>query len=242
MSELAPDPGERWPVVWRRSDVVLGLVALLGGLVIVVAFIVVTVEKDAVELDVGGALATLAFEIWIGLSVVLLARARGLSFRQLGYVRPTRWGLIGVAVIGAYASIAAYFAVVILIESFGVDLELLREGNTIPADSETVALYLVLGLAVVVVAPLSEELFFRGLLFRAFVGDAGTARQRLLALWLSGLAFSMFHLNLSVLVPFALVGVLFAYTFRQSRSLWTSTIAHAIFNGVNFGVTLIDRF
>ncbi len=239
----ATPAGQLWPVIWRRSDVVLGLVALFAGLVVVIAFIVITIDsEEEAATDLGGAIATLAFEVWIGATVLLLASARGFSFRQLGYVRPLRWGLIAVAVIGSYAAIATYFAVVVLIESFGLDLEFLREGNTIPTTGgETVALWIILGTAVVVVAPLSEEVFFRGLLFRAFVGDAGGARQRLLAIWLSGLAFSAFHLNPSVLVPFTLVGALFAYVFRESRSLWTSTAAHAIFNGVNFAATLIDR-
>jgi hypothetical protein len=244
-STIAPEPvaaDEAWPVIWRRTDVVLGFGGLLLGLLVVIGYLVAAVDLEEAETSIAAAWATLAFEIWIGLIVVLLARARGLSFRDLGYVAPRRWGLVAVAVIGAYVSIVAYFAVLLLLESFGVDLDFLRRGNAIPtSDEDTLGLYIVLGLSIVVAAPLGEELFFRGLLFRGFMGDGTGTRQRVAALWLSGLAFSLFHLNLAVLIPFALVGALFAYAFRGSRSLWTSTAAHAIFNGINFAATMLDR-
>lgn len=233
-----------WEPIWRRRDVAIGVTALIVGFLLVGVFVIATADDESGDLvTVPGALATVGFEVWIGVSVLLLALWRGVSLRQLGYVRPERWGMIAVAVIGAYIAILGYFAMVLLVESFGVDLGWLREGNTIPdtTENDEVLLLAILGVAVVVIAPLSEELFFRGLLFRTFLGDGTGSGQRLLAIWISGLAFSAFHVNLSVLIPFTLVGALFAYVYRESRSLWTSTAAHAIFNGVNFAATVIDR-
>jgi hypothetical protein len=83
---------------------------------------------------------------------------------------------------------------------------------------------------VVVVAPVAEELFFRGLIFRALV-----ARVPLpVAYAVSGLVFAGFHLNVAVLVPFALIGVIFAWAFWNSGSLWTTIGAHAAVNGLSF--------
>ena len=93
---------------------------------------------------------------------------------------------------------------------------------------------LALGATVVLVAPVAEELYFRAFLFRA-------ARPRLgvlAAALLSGALFAVFHANLAVLLPFTLVGALFAWGFEASGSLWTSIVAHFLVNGLGFLATL----
>jgi membrane protease YdiL (CAAX protease family) len=88
---------------------------------------------------------------------------------------------------------------------------------------------------VVLVAPFAEELFFRALIFRGTRGYWGVGPSLLM----SGLAFGLFHLNPSVILPFAAIGVLFAWANEQSGSLWTSITAHAAFNTVSFALSLI---
>ena len=56
-------------------------------------------------------------------------------------------------------------------------------------------------------------------------------RRRALA---SGLLFSAGHLNLGGLIPLALVGMLFAWSYSRTGSLWTPIYAHLIFNLVSF--------
>jgi uncharacterized protein len=46
------------------------------------------------------------------------------------------------------------------------------------------------------------------------------------------------HFNVSVVVPFFAIGVLFAWIYRKSGSIWTPIAAHAIFNGLSFAVTV----
>jgi membrane protease YdiL (CAAX protease family) len=55
-----------------------------------------------------------------------------------------------------------------------------------------------------------------------------------IAYMISGAVFALFHLNLSVIVPFALIGVIFAWAFWNSGSLWTTIGAHAAVNGLSF--------
>ena len=44
--------------------------------------------------------------------------------------------------------------------------------------------------------------------------------------------------NLAVLIPFTVVGALFAWGFEASGSLWTSIAAHVLVNGLGFAATL----
>ena len=89
-----------------------------------------------------------------------------------------------------------------------------------------------------IVAPLAEELLFRALLFRALDGTWG----QWAAVTGSGFAFGAFHANLAVLIPFTLIGMLFAWSFKVSGSLWVTIIAHFIINSLSFIVTVLEVF
>ena len=88
--------------------------------------------------------------------------------------------------------------------------------------------------AVVIVAPLAEELFFRGFVFAGLVRPFGAIG----AMVASGLLFATFHVqdgNSALLVPlFAGIGIGLAWIYYRSGSLWLSMGTHLIFNLVGF--------
>ena len=229
---------------WRLSDVLVGVLLLSLGFAATVALgVAVVVWGRGAREDAGVALlftvATLLVEVWAGVIVLMLARRRGISLRDLGFRAPANqdhWLYVPLAVLGAYASIIAYGLTVMLIERVtGADLAGFRQGNPIPDDlPRTPIIWAVLGLAVVVAAPLGEELFFRALVYRGIAGRFGAVA----GIVVSGLAFTAVHFNLSVVVPFALIGMIFAWVYRASGSLWVTISAHAIVNGVSFAATV----
>ena len=77
-----------------------------------------------------------------------------------------------------------------------------------------------------VCAPLIEEVLFRGLLLESL-----RPKGRRAALWLSGIAFSVWHLNPSALRYYALMGLLLGGLYLK-RGLACSIAAHVAFNGV----------
>jgi len=230
------------PSRWRLSDLAAGLALLLLGYAVLLGVLVgvsLALGVDP-ELDTAGALVaatvTLFLEAWIGCVVWLVARRRGIGGVDLGLDPPQSWLPVGYAVAGAYASLIVYGLAILAVERLtGADLGLLKEGNGIPdSPANTSAVWFVLGVSVMALAPLSEEVFFRGFLFRAVHGRMGLAA----GLILSALAFSLFHLNVGVILPFFLIGLIFAWAYHASGSLWTPIAAHAIFNSVSFVATL----
>ncbi|MEX2374024.1 MAG: type II CAAX endopeptidase family protein, partial [Dehalococcoidia bacterium] len=187
---------------------------------------------------IGLALATLGFSLWIGGVVLILARRRGMSMADLGF-RPmegTAWLWPVATWFGGVMLVAAYSLVIFVVEELtGRDLSRLVEGNPLPETEATTALvWAVLGVAVILAAPFGEELFFRAFLFRAV-----QARWGLIAgLVASGGAFAVVHFEVSVFLPFWGIGMLFAWAYHRSGSLWTPVIAHAIFNSVSFAATI----
>lgn len=239
----APAPVTREAGLWRGYDPLIGIGILIASLVFVALLLgalVAAFDFGDTQQDFAAALVTIGFEGLFAGSVLLLARRRRINLAALGFRRPDRWGPLGIAVAGTYATLFVYNLVVVLLNEIGVDTSVIEGGNEIPIDEgldtvPLIALLAIFGVAVVAVAPLAEEIFFRGLIFRALDGVwAGWA-----AIAVSGLAFGVFHLNLPVLVPFSVIGMLFAWAFKASGSLWVTIIAHFIINTVSFIVTVI---
>ena len=90
------------------------------------------------------------------------------------------------------------------------------------------------GVATVLVAPVAEEVFFRGFVFAGLLRPLGL----LPAMAASGLVFATFHVtgadSAGLVLPFAAIGMLFAWVYYRTGSLWPSIVTHLIFNLVSF--------
>jgi len=95
--------------------------------------------------------------------------------------------------------------------------------------------FIALLLALVVVAPAAEELFFRGLVYGWLRSRLGPWPSSLVA----GLVFAAAHGNLSLLPPLWLLGVGLCWLYEWSGSLWTSAAAHAALNAVSVALALL---
>ncbi len=81
-----------------------------------------------------------------------------------------------------------------------------------------------------IIAPLVEELIFRGFLF-------GRLRQVLsfpLAALLSAFIFSVIHFDPGATVSLVVVGIVFALAYEVHQSLWVNIVAHSVFNSITF--------
>jgi membrane protease YdiL (CAAX protease family) len=95
-----------------------------------------------------------------------------------------------------------------------------------------------LSFAAVVVAPLVEELFFRGLLLQAIWRYLGHAW---LAIVLSGMAFGFIHKEQPQdVLPLITMGVILGYVRVRYRSLTVCVLAHALFNARTMAFVLLN--
>jgi membrane protease YdiL (CAAX protease family) len=81
---------------------------------------------------------------------------------------------------------------------------------------------LTLFLPVIVVAPIAEELFFRGLVLRGFLGRYPLAQ----AVGASALLFALFHLNFWTVVAVLPLGFGFAWLRLKTNSLVPCILSH----------------
>lgn len=96
----------------------------------------------------------------------------------------------------------------------------------------------VLAIALVVVAPVAEEIFFRGVAFNAWEREYGSTR----ALYGSALLFAVVHGSIFFIPSIAALGIVLGLVYRATRSLPATMVLHATFNGITLGIVLLSRF
>jgi membrane protease YdiL (CAAX protease family) len=98
-------------------------------------------------------------------------------------------------------------------------------------------------LLAVVVAPVTEEVVFRGVLFRALADRLNLA----VGVVLSSVIFALIHIEVVVSQPLALlglftVGVLLALAYHLTGNLMVPILGHAVFNAISLSLAvLVDR-
>ena len=92
----------------------------------------------------------------------------------------------------------------------------------------------ILGLLVVLIGPLFEEILFRGWLYGGLRKKWGEAW----ALIVSSLLFALIHGDAPALPALFVLGLIFAWVYRRSGSLWTSFLVHAMWNATTFSLLI----
>lgn len=121
-------------------------------------------------------------------------------------------------------------------ESLGA--ETMQESVKLLQTTEDPAVLWLMALAAVLVAPLCEELLFRGYLYpvaKKFTGPW-------LAACSSALFFAAAHGNLSALLPLFLFGLLLVWIYEKTGSLWAPIAVHFCFNGATVIVQMAVRY
>lgn len=104
--------------------------------------------------------------------------------------------------------------------------------DTTLRDPAALALY---GVTTIVFAPIGEEFFYRGLTF------SGLAAWGFIpAALISSAIFAISHFDAGSLIPFTALGMVMAWLYWRSGSLWDSITFHCLFNSLTF-ILLVAR-
>ena len=138
----------------------------------------------------------------------------------------------------AYIALFTYGAVILFLETiFGIDLSFLKETNSIPSagsDGRPVFAWVLIGLAAIIGAPISEELLYRGVIFQSLSSKVTPWWGAVISAGLFGLA----HLSVGALIPIFCIGLIFSRALHKYENLWVPIGAHIGFNSVGYLVTL----
>ena len=232
-----PDSGEPGflTIPWTATDVAKGFGLYLVALAAVIGmlFLFLTFDPSTLSGDEEFTTALLFAVMNAGELLMLLAAWRFSSFkyhcgwRSLGFRYPRKLGNAArLAVAGFILSILASFIYAIIITALGLDsLEAAEPPSELVETSAGVAVFAILA---IVVAPIAEETFFRGFVF------PGIGRKY--GLWWGAIAsaalFAMMHGSLGALFPTLAIGLVLAWVYVRTRSIWACIACHAAYNSL----------
>jgi len=175
--------------------------------------------------------ATLFLAVFIHDVLLLLAvwlrvvRAGVFTWRQLGLRRDRLRRDLALGAAGGGAVVAISSGLELALASIGVEQ---TQGAMFPGGGGSPLELGMLAVALVGLAPFTEEVFFRGSLFRSLLARRGPGHAYLA----TSAIFALVHLNLPALLPIFAVGLALAFLAQRSRSLVPGIVAHAINNAV----------
>lgn len=226
MGQVPPDDA-----TWSPATIVWGVLAVLG-LTIAAAVVVAAIDPNLDEETFGLIVQGVFALALVAVPIALISSGTALSAapRRLGLRRFPLGSGIG-------RTLAAYGGFFVFLVVYGLVVQPDPQEIIEEIEQQDEALKLVaLGVLIVLAAPVSEEIFFRGFLF-------GGLRGRM-SFWpaavVSGLVFGLVHLPGGPLQvpPLVVFGILLAWLYERSGSLGPPILMHAIQNSISFGFTL----
>lgn len=206
-------------VPWSILDTWLGVVLLV--LINVGLLVTVFLFQEQAEQLARGAGILLAELIYL-LPVLLIFAWRRINLKHLGFGKfdSLTMGLGCGLIIIAYSIILVHNMLLMLlgVGTQGEDI------LSILSELESPVWFFIVS---VILAPVIEELFFRGFLFQGFRQRYGWIPSLLLS---SGI-FAAAHLDPFSFIPTFLLGVVMAYVYHRSNSVWPGIILHFLNNG-----------
>jgi membrane protease YdiL (CAAX protease family) len=204
---------------WSIGDTWLGLVlqiVVITGAMLAVVF----VESANVRMFLASGIEAL-----IVLPIAIIFLWRKISWKELGF-RSFEKSVLGMGC----GLLAASYVVIIIHNLIMMAAGVMTQGDAIFKIFDELDSPILLFFAGVVVAPITEEMFFRGFLFKGFRQKYGWKA----ALVLSSLIFGVWHLQPAAIIPTFLLGGVLAYVYHRTNSLYPGIILHFMVN--SFGL------
>lgn len=234
--------------IWRRWDLPLTTFFLLLWFIVLIILFAPIVGGTLAELVYSGATENrrphsiaATFLMQAGLVAVVFEAIRRRGWSLASFFRPggTSWAA---AVRHSGHLFLRYLPLVWLVgllwgglllglRELGVDVQPRpQEAAVWIAESKSLLFVASMGLMVVFAAPLSEELIFRGFLYR-FLAERRSAR---FALIVSGILFALLHASLQSFLPLCFLGLLLAKIYEDTHDIRTPILFHLYFNLFSF--------
>jgi len=220
-------------IKWSARDAVISLVFLAATLVAIYfgsakLFEVLGGSKFFNSSNI----SNVSFTVLYGVQVVLMlgvvwffailrrkSRLKDLGLRYYSIAKTIWYSFISLLAI----LLVSFLYVFLMNSIFGIEapsskIEILVANRSISSN--------ILLVVVAVVAPFSEEIFFRGFLYSAFKKSWGVNA----ALFLSSILFAVVHLELYSFIPLVIIGWILAYLFEKTKSLMPAIFLHGVYN------------
>lgn len=214
-------------VPWTTRNVWVGLAVLALWLII---SIVVSVWVSFLSLNFDVGLMVSLAELLLLVPVWwLTVRKYEVGWKALG-LRSFKGRMIGVGSGLMVLSFAFNFFYSLFLALFDLRMQV----DLVPIFAELSSPWWLLA-GGVIVAPVAEEVFFRGFVFAGL-------RQRYdwkKAAFISSALFAVIHVTPTAMIPVFILGYIFAYLYHRSNSIWPAILMHVSTNALALGLAYV---
>jgi len=197
--------------------------------------------KEAPVMSAAGVIFSIGFQLFTAALVIAAVLTRLGPVRWLGLAWkgwPLVFLIAPVAVVSMWALFAGLYELgyMDLMDRLGVDK--VQDTVTIFQTEKDVAVLVLMAIAAALVAPVCEEIVFRGYLYPVAKKFAGP--------WMAGLCtaliFSAAHGSFAALLPLFFFGLVLVALYEFTGSIWAPMSVHFLFNGATVAVQLYARY
>ncbi len=228
---------------WKATDgflSVLILVALLTGVYFLSAWIIRTINPDTIISSEN--ITNLSFSILYGVQVFSMLAVvwflaiywRGSKLKDLGF---RYYSLLKALWYSFLALLVIFFIIFVYVIIMTNVLHIQAPVSKIEqlASNQSIS-YKVLLITVSLIAPICEEIYFRGFLYSAFKKSWGVTA----GLFLSSLFFALAHMEFYSFFPIMAIGWILAYIYEKTKSIIPVILLHSSYNLILI-ITLLSQ-
>lgn len=178
--------------------------------------------------------AILFFPLWF-----FVVDKYDLSFADFGFKKVRPWLLIKTVLLCYGFYLLVSFAIAAILTYLGLDLPGYQEQESyLPLFGYDLFGLSIAFVVVSILAPLLEEWFFRGFIYRTF--------RKTWPLWLASgltaLLFALVHFQFQTFIPLFFLGLILNFAYQRTGSLWTSVAFHSMNNTIAFAFDIYLYF
>lgn len=232
----APEPSGLPAIGW--GPLLVGAGVAIAAITLLLGTIPIAVADPELDSTAAIDLAQLVVALALGGTALGFALSDsggrlGEALRRLG-LDHFAWRAMGLAV-------GAWFLYLVFAAVLNPLLQPDQEDVTreLGAGDESAIATVIAGFLIIVAAPISEEVFFRGFMFAGF----RRAMPMIVAALLSAVFWGALHLsagNIGVAVQLSVFGVILAVLYERTGTLWAPILAHTINNSIAFTLLVTD--
>jgi len=220
---------------WSWKEMLLLLTLVLVLIPFFIEFLLAQALTDILQNDLySGTLIGFIMSIIFTLGVFLIAiKPKNLKWKEVGFQCFSK---------SYWSSIMGWIIILIvgsILLAYVVDWLLEIGTNNSKTDSLATRLstfnIIIAFISAAIVSPIYEEIFYRGFLYRFFRSKFGL----LAGMLISSFIFMIVHIPTFNSLPYTfLSGLIFAWTYEKTQSIYPAMIIHGIFNGIAVILTI----
>lgn len=226
---------------WNTKDIIITILMVIGLLGISLYVIDFFNVKELIEgSENKGLFLLLIFVLqWVLIATPLLVLTGikyKLSFKNFGINKVSVWNVVKLVALGYLLFIGITFIInlIILYTDIRIPGYQIQE-RVLPLFGDNILSLIISGVLIIAVAPVVEEIFFRGFLLRSLSNKMGIFYGSVL----TALIFALLHLQPNSIIPVFILGLIINSLVIKSKSIIPAIAFHVFNNAIAFTIEIL---